>query len=261
MRTIKTRKIKILQTLNRLNPWVDVIAIFAWGILMLHYRLSGKLYLLIHPNFFELVSASGAILTIIGIIRFLDVKKSKPGNPPPNAQHVTLFPPGFGSRLLLITAILGLVITPGVFASDKALKTDTADLLSSTRVQPQEFRRSAVNSEDRSLVDWVRTLKVYPEPDKYSGQKARVKGFVIHSPDIGDEYLFLARFVLTCCAADAYPIGLPVKLEGSRQQYPPDTWLEVEGTMITGNIAGKRQLTIAAKSIKKIDRPKNPYSY
>lgn len=261
MRVIKTRKIKILQIFNRLNPWVDVMAILGWGILMLHYRFSGKLYLLIHPNFFELVSGSGVILTIIGIIRFLQVKNSKPVNPAANAQHVTLFPPGFGSRLLLITAILGLVITPGVFASDKALKTDTADLLSSTRVQPQEFRRSGVNSEDRTLIDWVRTLKVYPEPDKYSGQKAKVTGFAIHSPDMGDEYLFLARFVLTCCAADAYPIGLPVKVEGSRQQYPPDTWLEVEGNMITQDIAGKRQLTIAAKSIKKIDRPKNPYSY
>lgn len=261
MRAIKNRKIKILQTINRFNPWLDVLAIIAWGILMLHYRLSGKLYLLIHPNYFELVSVSGVVLTIIGIIRFLELRKLKSRNSSVNAQHVTFFPPGFGSGLLLITAILGLIITPRVFASDKALKTDTADLLSSTRVQPQEFRRSAVNSEDRTLVDWVRTLKVYPEPDKYSGQKAKVKGFVIHSPDIGDEYLFLARFVLTCCAADAYPIGLPVKLEGSRQKYPPDTWLEVKGKMITGNIAGKRQLTIAAKSIKKIDRPKNPYSY
>ncbi len=261
MRAIKIRKIKILQILNSLNPWIDVLAILAWGVLMLHYRLSGKLYLLIHPNYFELVSVSGIILIIIGIIRFLEVKQSKAGNPNLTVQHVTLFPPGLGNRLLLITAILGLVITPGVFASDKALKTDTADLLSSTRVQPQEFRRNKINSEDRSLVDWVRTLKVYPEPDKYTGEKAKVKGFVIHSPDIGDEYLFLARFVLTCCAADAYPIGLPVKLEGSRQQYPPDTWLEVSGKMITQNIAGKRQLTIAAKSIKKIDRPKNPYSY
>ena len=261
MKGIKVHKFKILKFLNRLNPWVDVMAILAWGIVMLHYRFSGKLYLLIHPNYFELVTGSGIVLTIVGIIRFLEVKKSKLTDPPPSTEHVTLFPPGLGSRLLLFTAIISLVVTPRVFASDKALKTDTADLLSSTRVQPQEFRRTTVNSEDRTLIDWVRTLKVYPEPDKYSGQKARVKGFVMHSKDIGEEYFFLARFVLTCCAADAYPIGLPVKLEGNRQKYPLDTWVQVEGEMITQKIAGKRQLTIAAKSVKKIERPKNPYSY
>ena len=72
----------------------------------------------------------------------------------------------------------------------------------------------------------------------------------------------LARFVLTCCAADAYPVGLPVQLSASsRQQYPPDTWLEVEGQMITQTFSQKRQLTIKADTLKEIPQPKNPYSY
>ncbi len=104
-------------------------------------------------------------------------------------------------------------------------------------------------------------LNIYPEPDRYQGNKVKVQGFVIHPPDLGKEYLFLARFVLTCCAADAYPVGLPVKLKETRDQYPPDTWLEVEGEMTTATIADKRQLTIAASSLKKIPQPKNPYSY
>ncbi|MDB9379440.1 TIGR03943 family putative permease subunit, partial [Nodularia sphaerocarpa] len=115
--------------------------------------------------------------------------------------------------------------------------------------------------EERSLVDWARTLNVYPEPDSYIGQDAKVQGFVIHPPDIGEEYIFLARFVLTCCAADAYPVGLPVKLPENQKRYPPDTWLEVEGKMITETLAGKRNLTIAATSIKEIPQPRNPYSY
>jgi len=67
--------------------------------------------------------------------------------------------------------------------------------------------------------------------------------------------------VITCCAADVYPAGLPVQLPTNRDQYPPDTWLEVEGQMTTANIAGKRRLTIKANSIRKIPQPKNPYSY
>lgn len=107
------------------------------------------------------------------------------------------------------------------------------------RTQPQAFRSSGW-TEERSLLGWVRTLNVYPEPDSYAGQKLKLQGLVLHSPELPPEYLLLSRFVITCCAADAYPVGLPVKLTASRQVYPPDTWIEVEGKMITENLGGKR---------------------
>ena len=71
----------------------------------------------------------------------------------------------------------------------------------------------------------------------------------------------LARFVITCCAADAYPVGLPVKILTSRQEYKPDSWLEVKGTIGATTLLGKRQLIINACSLKKIPQPNNPYEY
>ncbi|MCC5657578.1 TIGR03943 family protein [Nostoc sp. XA010] len=253
----KNSKSKIL---NLLLPWLDAVAITAWGILMLKYWLTNKLNLLIHPNYIWLAVVTGISFIIIGLFKMQELWQRRRRDVTSNNQHISLFPPGWGSTLLLTTAILGFIITPQVFASDKALQRGvTADLLGSTRVKPQAFR-ATVLPEERSLVDWVRTVNVYPEPDSYTGQKVKVEGFVIHPPDIGKEYLFLARFVLTCCAADAYPVGLPVKLP-NKETYSPDTWLEVEGQMVTENLAGKRQLTIAATSLKKIPQPQNPYSY
>ncbi|MDZ8033489.1 TIGR03943 family putative permease subunit [Nostoc sp. DedSLP04] len=246
---------------NLLLPWLDALAITAWGILMLRYWLTNKLNLLIHPNYFWLVIVTGISFIIIGLFKMQELWQRRRHDVTPNTQHISLFPPGWGSTLLLTTAILGFIVTPQVFASDKALQRGvTTDLLGSTRVKPQAFRVT-VRPEERSLVDWVRTVNVYPEPDTYTGQKVKVQGFVIHPPDIGKEYLFLARFVLSCCAADAYPVGLPVKLQNNQELYPADTWLEVEGQMVTENLAGKRQLTIAATSLKKIPQPQNPYSY
>jgi uncharacterized repeat protein (TIGR03943 family) len=246
---------------NLLLPWLDPLAITAWGILMLRYWLTNKLNLLIHPNYIWFVVVTGISFIIIGFFKMQELWQRRRRDVTPNTQHISLFPPGWGSVLLLTTAILGFIITPQVFASDKALQRGvTADLLGSTRVKPQAFRVT-VRPEERSLVDWVRTVNVYPEPDAYTGQKVKVEGFVIDPPDIGKEYLFLARFVLTCCAADAYPVGLPVKLPNNQEAYSPDTWLEVEGQMVTENLAGKRQLTIAATSLKKIPQPQNPYSY
>jgi uncharacterized repeat protein (TIGR03943 family) len=249
------------KTPNKLIPWLDVLAITAWGVLMLKYWLTGKLYLLIHPDYFWLVITGGIGLLTVGFFKGLQLSKQRRIPEIPSTGHINLFPPGWGSFLLLTTAILGLVITPRIFASQTALDRGVTELVSGTRAQPQAFR-ATVRPEERSLVDWVRTLNVYPEPDAYTGQKVKVQGFVIHQPNVSEEYMFLARFVLTCCAADAYPVGLPVQLSASsRQQYPPDTWLEVEGQMITQTFSQKRQLTIKADTLKEIPQPKNPYSY
>ncbi|MBO3457825.1 TIGR03943 family protein [Aetokthonos hydrillicola Thurmond2011] len=244
----------------RLTPWLDVLAISAWGILILKYWATGKLNLLIHPDYFWLAILGAFGLLIIALLKAVQVVQQRPNDVTPAPAHITLFPPSWGSSLLLISAILGLIITPQVFASQTALERGVMDLAGSTRPQPQAFRVS-VRPEERTLIDWVRTLNVYPEPDGYTGQKAKVQGFVIHPPELPKDYLFLARFVITCCAADAYPAGLPVKLKDTRDQYQPDTWLEVEGKMVTETLSGKRQLTIAATSLKQIPQPKNPYSY
>ncbi|ARV59600.1 TIGR03943 family protein [Nostocales cyanobacterium HT-58-2] len=257
MTSIPKRKSKINK--NKLQSWLDVVAITAWGILILKYWLTNKLNLLIHPDYFWLAIVGAIGLLMISLFKTLQLLQRR-RELTPSVPHLTLFPPGWGSALLLTTAILGLTITPRVFASQTALQRGVTDLVGATRAQPQAFRAS-VRPEERTLVDWVRTLNVYPEPDAYTGQKAKVQGFVIHPPDLGKEYLFLARFVLTCCAADAYPVGLPIKLKENRDNYPPDTWLEIEGQMVTENLAKKRQLTIDATSLKKIPQPKNPYTY
>jgi uncharacterized repeat protein (TIGR03943 family) len=109
----------------------------------------------------------------------------------------------------------------------------------------------------------VRLLNFNPEPDTYRGQKVKVQGFVIHPPKVGEQYMWIGRFVITCCAADAYPIGLPVKLPigQSRTAFVPDSWLEIEGETIVEELQGKRKLIIQASSLKPIPEPKNPYDY
>ncbi|MGB3652937.1 MAG: TIGR03943 family protein [Rivularia sp. (in: cyanobacteria)] len=258
MSSSKQRRSKII---NNLLPWLDVLAITAWGFLLLKYWLTQELYLLIHPNYFALVVIAGIALIIIGFVKGGQLLRQR--SAVPNVQHMSLIPPRIGSLLLIAVAILGFAIAPRVFASDKAIQRGVTDLSAgNSRLQPQSFRAS-VRPEDRSLVDWTRTLSVYPEPDAYTGQKAKVTGFVIHPPDLGDEYLFVARFVLTCCAADAYPVGLPVKLQKgqTRVDFKKDSWLDIEGTMATETFDGKRQLTIISNSLKKVSQPKNPYSY
>lgn len=247
-------------------PLLDILALLAWSILLLRYWLTDKLYLLIHPNYFGLTVAGAIVLLLITGGRAWQLgnlwQKQAQGlkTVPPPVPHVTLFPPGWSSGLLLATAILGLLITPQVFSSQTAIQRGVVESMTATRSRPQSFQHNP-NSVDRNLIEWVRTLNVYPEPDAYTGQKVKVEGFVVHAPNLPPNYFIITRFVITCCAADAYPVGLPVKLSGDRTTYPADSWQEISGEMITETLDNKRQLVIAAQGIKKIPQPQNPFSY
>ncbi len=235
---------------------LDILAILAWGVLLIRYWFSGELNLLIHPNYFALVLATGIILLILAVVQILPVSRKmvKAGT------HLSTFPPGWGSALMLFTAILGFVIGPSLLTSQTALHRGVRESLPLTQTQIEHFQ-VASNPEERSLIDWVRTLNAYPEPDAYDGQPVKVTGFVIHDPQLPDNYLLVARFVITCCAVDAYSVVLPVMLNQSRVNYPADSWIKVTGLMSSQELLGERKLIINPTEITPIDTPKDPYAY
>ena len=254
----------------------DVIAIFILGILLIKLAATRELNLLIHPNYFILVIFTGISLLSLAIFQGWQLFKNNgysgsSKSSQINAQHITFLPQGWGSKLLIITAILGLVISPRALSSKTAIKRGISESLPLTKVEPQSFRAN-IASEERSLIEWIRTFNAYPEPDAYLGQKAKVEGFVVHLKHLPDNYFLISRFVITCCAVDAYPVGILVKLiNQTRAAYPPDTWLQIEGKMISEslevdanntqeNSKNKRQVVLSATSVKKIPIPVNPYN-
>ncbi len=247
------------------TPWLDALAFFTWGVLLLKYWSSGQISLLIHPNYFWLVVVTGLLLLSIGSLKTMPLVIALFRGPQRSSQienvpHLQLFPPGLGSGLLLLVAVFGLSIAPRVLASDTALQRGVTETFAFTRSQPQSFR-AAIKPEDRSIIDWVRTLNAYPEPDAYQDQKVNVTGFVVKPPTLPDDYLLISRFILTCCAVDAYPVGIPVKLEEKSDSYSQDIWLEIEGKMTTEEIGEKRQIVIVPSNITEIPTPRDPYDY
>ena len=271
-------KTNINQNINHTNKnWSDIldfVAIFSWSLLLFKYWLTGQLNLLIHPNYFLLVLVSSIVLFLLAIGKlFLIINNYRPQSSwstnNQTGQQTTLLPKGWSASLLTIVAVAGLIINPKVLNSQSAMQRGISDSLPPTTVQTQSFL-TTTPPEQRSLIEWVRTLNVYPEPDNYTNQKANLTGFVVHLNQLPDNYIYLSRFVLTCCAVDAYPVGIVVKMPESRTQFPIDSWLKVEGVMETETLPSldpksrrkeQRQLVLKALQITTIPTPKNPYSY
>ncbi len=242
-----------------LLDWLDVLAISAWGVLLLKYWFTEKLGVLVHPRYFWLIVITGLVFVFIGAWKARRLLHKK--HPTPRGKHLTVFAPGLSSGLLLLCALLGLIITPQPLSSQAASHQGLTDFLSSNRIQPQASQNS-VSSEEKSLIDWARTIVANPNLDAYVGQKVKLQGFVLHPPKLPDNYLIITRFVMGHCALDAYPIGLPVQLTTNRQAYPPDTWLEIKGKFILSKESESEPLlAVQASSLKPIPKPKNPYEY
>lgn len=240
-----------------LGDGLVTLALFLWGLLIVQYWHSGKLGLLIHPNYYGLTLAAGCFLLMLACLQILKLWRRQVRS---RSQHLSLLSPTVMSGIMLGAALIGLIVTPRPFASQTAIQRGLQDTTMVTRARPQVFRTSS-KSENRTLLEWIRTLDVYPEPDAYAGQKVNVDGFVVYPEDLADNYITVTRFVISCCAADAYPVGLPVKLNQSRKAYATDTWLAIQGKMITETLDGQRRLVIQAASLKPIPEPDNPYYY
>ncbi|MEO1070457.1 MAG: TIGR03943 family protein [Cyanobacteria bacterium J06638_6] len=251
---------------RRSVPWqalIDATMLLLWGLMLLRFSITGKLYLLLHPDYMWLAHLATVLLLAMGIARLAQVWLSyrRGRGPAPRSQeHEALLPRQLSVGLLIAIAVFGLIYTPRPFASETAFQRGITDVLGQTRSRPERFSLSG-SSEERTIVDWVRTLNVYPEPDAYAGQKAKVSGFVTHIPGWPDNYFMISRFVLTCCAADAYPVGLPVELPAGTPRPAPDTWLEIGATVQTATLDDKRQIVLGSATLTEIPEPRTPYEY
>jgi uncharacterized repeat protein (TIGR03943 family) len=248
-------------------PWqaiLDGVMLLLWAAMLGRFIVTGQLYLLLHPDYAWLAYLALVLMTLMGLGRLWQVwqstKSPRRQGAPRSQEHIALLPRQISSALLLAVAMFGLLYSPRPFTSETAFQRGITDVLGQTRSRPERFVLSGA-PEDRTIVDWVRTLNVYPEPDAYTGQAIQVSGFVTHIPTWPENFFMISRFVLTCCAADAYPVGLPVSLPVGTPRPQPDTWLEVSGSATTETLDNKRQLVIGSPALTEIPEPRNPYEY
>ena len=246
--------------MKRTFPWpiaLDALALLLWGLMILRYWWTGRLAVLLHPDYHWLAIGAGWLLLLMAVWRGAALLWSPKSL---NTPHIALLPRRWSLAVLLAVAAFGIIYIPRPFTSDTALARGIADPVALTRSQPQRFARNTP-PEERSLIDWIRLLNVYPEPDAYTDEPGNITGFVIHPPNWPEDYLMAARFVLTCCAADAYPVGLPVQLLGDRTEFAPDSWVNITGTMMTATVDGQRRLVIEPEEVLPVPEPKNPYEF
>jgi uncharacterized repeat protein (TIGR03943 family) len=169
-------------------------------------------------------------------------------------------------HFVLLVPILAVVLVPRAeLGAQAARKKDTNRSLAA--VQLGGAKRAAAKAaaaaaaqqkNEVAKIDFVSLASVTTDPGYARdigvkpGTRVRFVGFVVRTGR-ADRFR-LARFLISCCAADAVPVFIDVKVK--RDPIPPDNaWLEVTG----GLVPERGGFLVAAESLKRVGEPSSPY--
>ena len=218
---------------------------------VLSLALNRELDTYIHPRYITLTIGMSLIAAVLLVIHFvLNAKKTDP-------QKITI---SWSWLPLSVVLALALLLPARSLTSSTITqrKTDSQTAAAGINDEPLAnlFARS---SRGLGIADWARLLAANPDPSYYSTKQVEISGF-LYDAGLGPDTVWLARFVVTCCAVDAQPVGVPVHIPDWRNNYEQDQWLEVSGTFELQATAQGEQLVLLPQRVEALDEPDNPYA-
>lgn len=105
--------------------------------------------------------------------------------------------------------------------------------------------------------NFVATLdQINQNPDRFVGKDIELEGFVFRDKGFQQNRFVTARFMISCCTADAQVVGLLCQYENI-SQYKTDTWVKISGKIKKIEFNGEQIPAVKVENIKTIDSPSN----
>jgi uncharacterized repeat protein (TIGR03943 family) len=195
--------------------------------------------------------AAGTMLVLAAVMTlWYELRSARPDDAHPHRE------PRVG--WLLLTPVLGLLlVAPPALGSYAAGQAGTA--LAGQR--GSDFPPlPAGDPAQVSVLDYA-SRAVFDQGRSLAGRRVKLTGFLAGGPDGGQ---YLARMVLSCCAADARPVKLGLVGEGPEAgELSADTWIEVVGryTNQTASdpVNGETIPYLEVESWQQVPTPRQPY--
>jgi uncharacterized repeat protein (TIGR03943 family) len=232
----------------------NVLLVLVGGAL-LKITLDGTYLRYVKPSARPWVLAAGAVVIALALVANIgDVVHTDDQAGEHGHQH------GEGRWVWLLTLpVLAIfLVAPPALGADSVLR-------SSGRIAPGVVQRgvSAFAPLPRGAVVPVTmgdliTRSVWDSAHSLTGRTVALTGFVVHQD--GTDYV--ARLVITCCAADATPMKIALT-GGQARALPDDQWITVEGTVVPGSAteADEYTPTLTVTTLGTTTAPADPYEY
>lgn len=234
---------------SRIYRFLQILLLVALGAFLVEKALSGKLTWYINVRFMPLTLLGIALLTIMVIALIRHTQKTANTHEHLHANPVNLL-------VLLIPVLVGVLVPDRPLdAAAVASKgvTLNAPLVASENAE-QQFDMAA---DERNIVDWLRIFSSESDLSPYLEQQASVIGFVYRDESLPENQFLVSRFVITCCAADAFALGIPVEWDG--EMLEDNVWVKVKGGVEVSYWQNQKVPLILAESLEVVAEPEQPY--
>ncbi|MCU1414394.1 MAG: uncharacterized protein JWN80_1734 [Microbacteriaceae bacterium] len=248
---------------KKLRRWQGVILVVAALVATIWLGVTNQLILYIHPRYivFTVIMAVIGIALVIGsfVTRH---DHDHEDEEKPRRLGVVL---SVGATVLTLALAVGLIVVPPA-----TLTTATADqrvinsgsLTAGTKTVDSAASAPTGASAKFTVADWASLLRQTSDETFYRNKAADVIGFVSADTDDPDNVFFVSRFVITCCAVDAQPVGVPVYLPNWKSAFASGAWVQVTGSFDTDpSRSSKQPIVLLPTATKKTTQPSDPYLY
>lgn len=252
----------------RFTRWQGIVLCIAALVSTVWLAVTNQLILYIHPRyivFTVIMAALGLVLVVASFWRSPahDHDDGHDHDEPPQRGYRRVI--SIGATVLTLVVAIALVVVPPA-----TLTTATADqrVINSTQVGSGAKTVDSAASAPAgafarfTVLDWSSLLRQTTDASFYRDKAANVVGFITKDTDDPQNVFYVSRFVITCCAVDAQPVGVPVFLPNWQDRFAADQWVKVSGSFET-NPSTKSQQSIALvpTATTKVDQPSEPYLY
>jgi len=232
---------------------------------------TGRLALYIHPRYvvFTAVMAVIAVGFAVAAIALRHRGRAEGGHDHdheaddetdarPHRRGLRLLSAGASLTLALCAAGALLFVPPAVLTS--ATAADRSMNAGAPVLGDDELISVGGDYSAFTVKDWASLLAQVSSPEFFADKSVDVVGFVTADPADPENVYFVSRFIVTCCAVDAQPVGVPVHDPGWRSTLEENDWVHVVGPFTAApDASSSTPVVVAPESAEIVDEPADPY--
>ncbi|MCU1684314.1 MAG: hypothetical protein JWQ81_5053 [Amycolatopsis sp.] len=160
--------------------------------------------------------------------------------------------------LLMVPVLAVFLVAPPALGADSVVRTTSRAPQGAAAMQAATFPPLPGGAVLPMSVSAFVARAGYDRSGALNGRTVTLSGFVVHS---GGDTL-LARMVISCCAADAYPVTVRLRGDDSAR-FASDAWVGVTGQAVpdTANPGNSYTPDLTVSDIHALTAPQDPYEY
>ncbi|HEX7660509.1 MAG TPA: TIGR03943 family protein [Pseudonocardiaceae bacterium] len=247
----------------------NVLLVLVGGAL-LKIAINGSYLRYVKPSTRPTIIAAGVVMIVLAVLAIVRDIRAHRARAVPDHDHTdhdhTDHDHQHGNRVswLLVLPVLALfLIAPPALGADAVTRADSGTVAG--RATPAVVQQGAAafpplpagTVVPLSVSEFV-TRSVWDSTGSLNNRAVRLTGFVVHE----GPSTYLARLVITCCAADATPLKVRLLGDGAAA-LPDDQWVNVDGVIRPGSATTRNDYTpdLTVRALTPIAAPADPYEY